>query len=102
MEKKKDNAEQDCMNRTSGTLGLERMHTSALEGMQSSTEAASYGMEYGMEYDDDALMSQSYIHEEEMEDEIDEDDSDTPISNQYLHTEISADMTSAPVTSTLA
>ena len=30
MEKKKDNAKQDCMNQTSGTLGLEGMHTSAL------------------------------------------------------------------------
>ena len=37
-----------------------------------------------------------------MENEIDEDESDMPISNQYLHTKISADMTSAPVTSTLA
>ena len=119
MEKKKDNAKQDCMNLTSGT--------SAPEEMQSSAQAASYGMEY----DDDTLMSQSHIHEdsnteffqcidklweqsddqsnindiqdeEEMENEIDEDESDMPISNQYLHTKISADMTSAPVTSTLA
>ena len=37
-----------------------------------------------------------------MEDEIDKEKSDMPISNQYLHTEISANMTSAPVTSALA
>ena len=52
MEKKKDNAKQDCMNLTSGT--------SAPEEMQSSAQAASYGMEY----DDDTLMSQSHIHED--------------------------------------
>ena len=127
MEKRKDNAEQDCMNRTSGTSGLEGMHTSAPEGIQSSAQAASYGMEL----DDDAPTSQSHIHEEsnteffqyieklqeqsddqsnisdiqdeeEMEDEIDEDELDTPISNQYLHTEISADVTSAQVISTSA